>query len=452
MESCQVNNATKSSRLSTSRVIRPWSVQGSGTPQRIARGEGPWFITSDGKRILDFASGWATTSLGHSHQAISEAIREQLDRIAWAPPNFALDIRDEYAEALSRLAPWVEGCRSWFVTGGGQANEDAVTIARLLTGRHKVLTAYRSFHGNTVASSALTGSSRRWATEAWQPGGTVRFWAPNPYRSPFHTDDPALEVTRALAHLDEVVAAEKFDSIAAILLEPVVGSEGLIVYPDGYLAGVQALAEKAGIILIFDEVITGFGRVGAPFAAQRIGVTPDMITFGKGCNSGAVPLGGVLIREGLARHFDSSFFPLGQTYSAHPLGMASGLAALNVCLAEDLYTRGVEIECWIREAMEVLVQRHSIVGHVRGLGAMWGMELVSDRATREPLVSWHSPNQSIVARFFDELLQDGLLMHGKYSIPQVLPPLTISRSDVEVGFEMLDRALTRLNNQLGVLP
>lgn len=434
----------------TSFVIRPWSIQGNGKVPRVARGEGTWFVTSEGKRILDFASGWATTSLGHNHPAVTHAIREQLDRICWAPPSFALDIRDQYAEALSGIAPWPEGCRTWFVTGGGQANEDAVTIARLLTGRRKVLTAYRSFHGNTIASSAFTGSNRRWATEAWQPGGTVHFWAPNPYRSPFHTDDPAQEATRALGHLEQVIAAEKPDSVAAILLEPVVGSEGLIVYPEGYLAGVRALAEKAGILLIFDEVITGFGRVGAPFAAQRIGVTPDMITFAKGCNSAAVPLGGVLIREQLARHFDSAPFPLGQTYSAHPLGMASGLAALKICLAEELYTRGLEIERWIREALDALARLHPIIGNVRGLGAMWGMDLVRNRDTREPLVSWNAADQTIASKFFEDLLDDGLLMHGKYSIPQLLPPLVINRADFDLGVEILDRGLTRLERRLEI--
>lgn len=431
-----------------SSVIRPWSIQGSAKVPRISKGEGVWYVDSDGRRILDFASGWATTSLGHNHPAIKDAIREQLERIAWAPPSFALDIRDEYADALSGIAPWAEGCRTWFVTGGGQANEDAVTIARILTGRRKVLTAYRSFHGNTVAASAFTGSNRRWATEEWQPGGTVHFWAPNPYRSPFHTDDPALEAKRALGHIEEVIAAEKPDSIAAILLEPVVGSEGLIVYPDGYLAGVRTLAEKNGILLIFDEVITGFGRVGAPFAAQRIGVKPDIITFAKGCNSAAVPLGGVLIREGLAQHFDSAPFPLGQTYSAHPLGMASGLAALKICLAEGLYTRGLEIERWTREALGSLAARHSLIGHTRGLGAMWGIDLVRSRDTREPLVSWYAADQTIASQFFEDLFDDGLLIHGKYSIPQMLPPLIINRADFDVGIEIFDRGLRRLQQRL----
>src|SRR5690606_25999255 len=200
------------------------------------------------------------------------------------------------------ISPWDEGSRVFFTTNGGEANEDALKMSRMLTGRHKVLAAYRSFHGSAPGAGSLTGEDRRWANEPGIPG-VVHFFAPYPYRSPFHTDDPAQEVERALAHLAEVIAFEGPQNIAALVIEPVVGSNGVVIYPDGYLKGVRRLTEEHGIVLVFDEVMTGFGRLGDIFAAHRFQVVPDMITFAKGVASAYVPLGGVLVREGLACHF-----------------------------------------------------------------------------------------------------------------------------------------------------
>ncbi|WP_226507204.1 aminotransferase class III-fold pyridoxal phosphate-dependent enzyme [Pseudomonas sp. MWU16-30317] len=429
-------------------VLMPWSVQVNQGETLIVGGDGPYFIKAGGGRILDFSSGWAATQLGHGHPIVLEAIREQLDKICWAPPNFVVDVRAQYAAALSDLSPWEEGCRVHFTTGGGEANDDAVRIARQLTGRSKILAAYRSYHGNTQGAAALTGSLRRWASEPNLPGGVVRFWAPHPYRSPFYTDDPTEETRRALDHVDRVLTQEGPENVAALIIEPVLGSEGVVVYPEGYLAGLRALTSRHGILLIFDEVVTGFGRVGELFAASRFGVNPDLLTFAKGSSSGYVPLGGVLVREGLACEFDGRLFDAGHTHSGHPLAMAAGLGTLKALQSENLFKKAYEIESWMKVALGKLAVKHEIIGDFRGLGAYFAIELVKDRTTREPVVAWQAKDSRITKDFYRDLLNDGLWLHGKYSISVLAPALIISEGQFAEGMEKLDRALAKLSDRI----
>src|SRR5690606_39268447 len=252
------------------------------------------------------------------------------------------DTRSEFAELLSKIGPWDEGARVFFTTNGGEANEDALKMSRMLTGRHKVLAAYRSFHGSAPGAGTMTGEDRRWANE---PGmtGVVHFVAPYPFSSPFHTTDPAEELERALAHLEDVITFEGAQNIAALIIEPVVGSNGVIVYPDGYLEGLRRLTDRHGIVLVFDEVMTGFGRLGDTFAAQRFGVKPDMIPFPKGAATACVHLGGVLVRVCLANHFEDSALRCGQTYSGHPVSLAAGLATVKTMRKEGLFQRAREL-------------------------------------------------------------------------------------------------------------
>ena len=431
-------------------VLMPWSVQANQGEPLIVAGDGPYFIKADGSRILDFSSGWAATQLGHGHPVVLEAIREQLDKICWAPPNFAVDVRAEYAAALSDLSPWEEGCRVHFTTGGGEANDDAVRIARQLTGRNKVLAAYRSYHGNTQGAAALTGSLRRWASEPNLPGGVARFWAPHPYRSPFYTQDPAEEARRALDHVDRVLMQEGPENVAALIIEPVLGSEGVVIYPHGYLAGLRDRTSRHGILLIFDEVVTGFGRVGEPFAAARFGVHPDLLTFAKGSSTSYVPLGGVMVREGIACEFDSRLFDAGHTHSGHPLAMAAGLGTLKALKSENLFKKAYVIEGWMKTELQGLALKHEIIGDVRGLGAYFAIELVKDRATMEPLVAWQAKDSQLTKAFYRDLLDDGLWLHGKYSISVLAPALIIDQAQIAEGMEKLDKALVKLTERLDV--
>ncbi|KHG64680.1 aminotransferase [Thermus sp. 2.9] len=424
-------------------VLTPWVAQASLNPPLVVRGEGVWLWDAEGHRYLDFSAGLVAVNLGHGHPKVVKAIAEQAATLAYAAPSLFYDKRALLAQALSDLAPWPEGARVFFTPSGAEANEDAIKFVRHLTGRFKVLSAYRSFHGATHGAASLTGENRRFPAEPGIPG-VVHFFAPFPYRSPFYTDDPKEEVARALDHLERVLLHEDPHRVAAIFLEPVVGSNGVIVYPEGYLEGVRALCQRHGILLVFDEVMTGFGRVGAAFAAQRLGVVPDLITFAKGATSAYVPLGGVLVREGLARRFDDTPLPTGHTYSGHPLAVAAGLAAVEAYREEGLFERALALEGLFREALSALRERHPLVGEVRGLGAFFGLELVRDRRTKEPLSPWHAPFSPSMQRLLQALFQEGVYVLAKHNVLIVAPPLTIREEEFLEGVERLSRALRRV--------
>ncbi len=425
-------------------VLAPWSLQRADPGPSIERGEGVYLFDDAGKRYLDLGSGLIAANLGHGHPAVVAAIAKQAATLCFSPPSLPNGVRSEYARELSRISPWSEGCRTFFTVGGADANDDALKIARALTGRHKVMSAYRSFHGSTTAAGTLGGENRRWPIEPMGAPGVVRFIAPFPYRSPFHTDDPAIEAARALEHIDFVLSYEGADRIAALVIEPVVGSNGIVVYPGGYLAGLRERCDAHGILLIFDEVMTGFGRTGATFASVRFGVTPDVVTFAKGATSAYVPLGGVMVRESLASAFDAKPLGAGHTYSGHPLAVAAGLAALRAYECDGLFTRALEIEAWLRDGLGEIAARVPCVGEVRGVGAMWGVELVRDEATREPLVAWQGPTAGALPGLLADLRRRGVYTFGRYNVVVVAPPLTITRDELTEGLQALGDALEAL--------
>jgi len=422
-------------------VLTPWVAQANRRPPTIVRGEGCYLYDDRGKRYFDFSSGLVAVNLGHGHAGLAKAIGEQAARLGYAAPSFGNEHRARLAQAIAEIGPWNGEGRVFFTTGGGEANEDAIKFARALTGRHKVLSAYRSFHGSAPGAGTLTGENRRWPNEPGIPG-VARFFAPFPYRSPFHTRDADEEAKRALAHLEDVVCYEGGDRIAALLIEPVVGSNGVILYPEGYLRGVRELCDRHGILLVFDEVMTGFGRTGAAFASQRFAVTPDMFTFAKGVTSAYVPLGGVAVREPLAKHFDTRALPSGHTFSGHPLAMAAGVAALDAYRDERLFERAQEMEEPLRLRLEQLHQRHRSIGEVRGVGAFFGLELVRDPQTREPLVAWQG-NATLNA-FFADALARGLYVFGRYNTVVIAPPLIASNAELDEAAQLLDASLTTL--------
>lgn len=429
-------------------VLVPWAVQGGLNPPVITSAKGAYFQDQHGQSYLDLTSGYVAVSLGHGHPKVVKAIQAQAERLCWTASSYFNDVRAEYAELLQTISPWPEGLRVHFACGGGEANDDAIKIARLVTRRAKVLTAYRSYHGSTLGSSALTGVDR-WRDPIPAPAGFAKFVAPNPYRSPFHTEDPQVEAARALDHLRMVLSHEGAQNVAAILMEPVTGSSGLVLYPDGYLEGVRQLCDEHGILLVFDEIMTGFGRCAAPFAAQRVGVAPDMISFAKGASASYTPLGGVLVRERVARHFDTHLFDVGHTHAGHVLAVAGGLAALKVYLEEGLFERARQVEQWLDHGLRQLQERHPVIGDVRGLGAHFGIELVKDRASKEPLVQWHHPDGSAPMRtLYTELLKRGVHAYGRYNVMIVAPPLTIERHELDVGLQALDEALAVVESRL----
>jgi taurine--2-oxoglutarate transaminase len=429
-------------RLDRAHVFHSWSAQALIDPTPIARAEGSCFWDAEGKRYLDFSSQLVNVNLGYQHPVVIEAIREQAGRLVTVAPSFANDTRAEAARLIADVAP--DGLdRVFFTNGGADANENAVRMARLHTGRGKVLTTYRSYHGATSGAIAMTGDPRRWASEPAMPG-VVHFWGPYPYRSAFHAADEAEEGARALAHLRDTIMVEGPGTIAAILLETVVGTNGILVPPDGYLAGVREICDEHGILLIADEVMAGFARCGEWFAVDRWGVTPDLITFAKGVNSGYVPLGGVLISDPVAATFDERPYPGGLTYSGHPLACASAVASINVMHEEKVidYARSLG-EDVIGPELRALAERHPSVGEVRGLGVFWALEMVRSRETREPLVPFNAAGAAAapMAELTAACKQRGLWPFVHFNRLHVVPPCTTSADEIREGVAILDEAL-----------
>ncbi len=423
-------------------VFHSWSAQGLIDPMPIAGAEGSHFWDYSGKRYVDFSSQLVNVNIGHQHPRLVAAIQEQAARLCTVAPSFANDKRGEAARLIAELAPG-DLNRVFFTNGGAEANENAIRMARVHTGRHKVLTMYRSYHGSTAAAITATGDPRRWANEPTAVG-VVHFWGPYPYRSAFHSSDEAQESQRALQHLRDTIVFEGASTIAAVLLETVVGTNGVLVPPPGYLEGVREICDEYGIVLIADEVMAGFGRCGEWFAVDRWRVTPDLITFAKGVNSGYLPLGGVIISDPIAETFRERVFPGGLTYSGHPLACASAVASIQIFKEEGIveYARQLGEEV-IGPALHDLAARHPSVGEVRGLGVFWALELVRDRDSREPLVPYNASGSAAtpMAEVAAACKERGLWPFTHFNRVHVVPPCTITSAEVRDGIAILDEAL-----------
>jgi taurine--2-oxoglutarate transaminase len=429
--------------LDRAHVFHSWSAQAAIDPLPIASASGSYFTDYAGKRYLDFSSQLVNLNIGYQHPRLIAAIQEQAARLCTVGPSFANDARSEAARLIAELAPG-ELNQVFFTNGGAEATENALRMARLHTGRHKVLAAYRSYHGATAGAIAMTGDPRRWASEPGMPG-VVRYWGPYLYRSAFHASSEAEESARALQHLRDLIMVEGPGTIAAIIAETVVGTNGILVPPDGYLAGVRALCDEFGMLMIADEVMAGFGRCGEWFAVDHWGITPDLITFAKGVNSGYVPLGGVILSDAIAHTFAQRAYPGGLTYSGHPLACASAVASIGIFrdekIIENARRLGTEV---FAPGLAELAARHPSVGEVRGLGAFWALELVRDRDTREPLVPFNAsgPDAAPMSEFAAACKQRGLWPFVHFNRTHAVPPCTTTAAEAREGLAILDEALT----------
>lgn len=423
-------------------VFHSWSAQALIDPLPVAAGEGSTFWDYAGNAYLDFSSQLVNLNLGHQHPDLVAAIQEQAGRLATIQPALANDVRGELARRISEIAP--DGfSKVFFTNGGADANENAVRMARAVTGKRKVLSMYRSYHGNTTTAIALTGDPRRWANEP-ADGSVAHFFGPYPYRSAFHSSSPEEETARALEHLEQTIILEGASTIGALILETVVGTNGVLVPPPGYLAGVRELCDKYGIIWIADEVMVGFGRVGEWFAFQAWDVAPDLITFAKGINSGYVPLGGVVISDRIAAHFDTVAFPGGLTYSGHPLACAAGIATFEVFERDGILERVRDLGSRVvAPRLEAMAQQHPSVGDVRGMGLFWAIELVKNRETREPLVPFNAAGADAapMGAFAAACKKDGVWPFLHFNRTHVAPPLVITEEELVRGLEVIDGAL-----------
>ncbi|MFS0866497.1 aspartate aminotransferase family protein [Microbacterium sp. 179-B 1A2 NHS] len=420
--------------LDRAHVFHSWSAQGRIDPFPIAGGQGTVVWDHAGTRWLDFSSQLVNVNIGHQHPAVVAAIKEQADLLTTIAPSTANLVRGLAAQRITDLAP--DGfAKVFFTTGGADANENAIRMARLHTGRDKVLSRYRSYHGNTGAAIVATGDWRRFPNEYAR--GHVHFFGPYLYRSEFWAGTPEEECERALHHLRRVIQAEGPSTIAAILLETVPGTAGIMVPPPGYLAGVRALADEFGIVLILDEVMAGFGRTGRWFAFEGHAVVPDLITFAKGVNSGYVPIGGVIISDPIAATFDDRVFPGGLTYSGHPLAAASIVATIDAMTEEGIIENARRIGADVLgPGLRTLAEKHTAIGEVRGEGVFWALEIVADPVTREPV------DAAVVGALKAELHRRGLLAFTSENRVHVVPPCTVTDDEVHTAIEIYDAAFT----------
>ncbi|HEC0512811.1 TPA: aspartate aminotransferase family protein, partial [Klebsiella pneumoniae] len=372
-------------QLDRAYVFHSWSMQGNLNPLVIAGAQGCELWDYEGNTWLDFSSQLVNVNIGYQHPRVLAAMKAQLETLVTIAPATANLARGEAAKRIVDLAP-AGFSKVFFTNAGADANENAIRMARLYTGRDKVLSAYRSYHGNTGSAIAATGDWRRVPNEFSR--GHVHFFNPYLYRSEFNAATEEEECQRALAHLRRIIECEGPTAIAAILLESIPGTAGILVPPAGYMQGVRALADEFGIVLILDEVMAGFGRTGSWFAFEQDGVVPDLVTFAKGVNAGYVPAGGVLISEPIARYFDDHFFAGGLTYSGHPLAMAAIVATIDAMKEEKVVENAASIGNEVlRPGLEALAEKHAIIGEVRGRGLFQALELVSSREQKTPLTA-----------------------------------------------------------------
>ncbi len=423
----------RAAELDRAHVFHSWSAQGALTPFVVAGGEGCQVWDHAGRRYLDFSSQLVNLNIGHQHPKVVAAIQEQAALLATVAPATANLTRGEAAKRITDRAP--DGFRKVFFTNGGaDANENAIRMARLHTGRDKVLSTYRSYHGNTGSAIVSTGDWRRVPNEFAR--GHVHFFGPYLYRTEFWATTPEQESERALQHLRRVIEAEGPASIAAILLETIPGTAGILTPPPGYLAGVRELASKHGIVLILDEVMAGFGRTGEWFAFDAFDVVPDLITFAKGVNSGYVPAGGVVISDPIAADFDDTVFPGGLTYSGHPLAMASIVATLDAMASEGIVENAATIgRDHLGPALAKLAEKHDIIGEIRGSGVFWAIELVADQSTREPV------SAAVMGRIKTELLARDLLPFTVENRIHAVPPCIVTPDEVARAIDIYDEVL-----------
>ena len=427
--------------LDRAHVFHSWSAQSQIAPLPVAGGEGSYFWDFDGKKYLDFSCQLVFTNIGFQHPKVVKAIQDQAALITAVAPQHANEARGEAAKRITARAG-AHHNKVFFTNGGADAVENAIRMVRLQSHRHKVLSFYRSYHGNTGAAITATGDPRRWPNEFAY--GHVHFFGPYLYRSAFWAKSEEEECKRALEHLEQVIIFEGPSTVAAILIESVVGTAGVLIPPAGYLEGVRALCDKYGIKWIADEVMSGFGRTGKWFAYQHSTAEPDLIVFAKGVNSGYVPLGGVIISDEIAASFDDRVFPGGLTYSGHPLATAAAVATLDVMADEKMVENAAHIgENVIKPLLNELMAKHKVIGEVRGKGVFWALDLVTDRATRAPLAPYgaSSPAMNELVAACKKL---GLMPFNNYNRMHICPPCNVSEAEIREGFAILDQAFASI--------
>jgi taurine---2-oxoglutarate transaminase len=419
--------------LSKKHTLFEWTAQSKVDPIPVAHAKGIYFYTPEGKRYIDFNSQLMCVNIGHGDERVVRAISEQLAVLPYANPFMATEPRARLGAKLAAIAPGDIDV-FFFTNGGAEANENAIKLARLATGRHKILARYRSYHGATAGSMMLTGDPRRWASEPGMPGVVHVL---DPYHGLERGSDTA---EQSLAMIEEVIQLEGPQHIAAFILESVTGTNGVLIPPDGYMQGVRALCDKYGIMMICDEVMAGFGRTGEWFAVNHWNVVPDMICMAKGLTSAYVPLGAVGMRRAVADQFKDKVFYGGLTYNSHPLACAAALATLQVYEEDKLIDNARRMGVVMRQLMDELARKHPSVGAARSIGLFGLVELVRDRAKKTPLAPFNGTSEEMAAlsKFFR---QEGLYTFVRWHTFFTNPPLCITEAQLREAFAIIDRGL-----------
>jgi len=430
--------------LSKEHVFWTWSAQSKVTPIAVKRAKGVYFWDVDEKRYLDFNSMTMCVNIGHGDERVIRAMQEQAAELPYAAPGMTTRIRALASKAVADVTPKGALSKVLFTLGGADANENAIKLARGYTGRHKILARYRSYHGASAGAMAATGDPRR---VAWEPNlmtGVVHFLDPYRYRSTFHRTNPNIseeEFARDyLNHLEEIILYEGPQSIAAILMESVTGTNGIIIPPQGYMQGVRRLCDKYGIVMIADEVMSGFGRTGQWFAIEHWDVVPDVMTMAKGLTSAYAPLGAVAMKPEIAAAFDDHAFESGLTYTSHPISLAAAVANIQAMREDNLVEHAAGMGGVLRRLLTDLGEAHPSVGEIRNIGLFGIIELVRNRQTREPIAPWNgsSPEMAALKKYCTD---HGLFLYTHWHTVLIIPPLIINEEQLREGFEVLNKAL-----------
>jgi taurine--2-oxoglutarate transaminase len=430
--------------LSKEHVFWTWSAQAKVNPITVKRAKGVYFWDVNDKRYLDFNSMTMCVNIGHGDERVIEAMVEQARQLPYTAPAMTNKVRALASRSVAEVSPDGQLTKVLFTLGGADANENAIKLARGYTGRFKILTRYRSYHGATAGAMAATGDPRRVAWEPMLMPGIVHFLDPYRYRSTFHRSNPDIpeeEFTRDyLNHLEEIIQYEGPETIAAILIESVTGTNGIIIPPDGYMQGVRALCDKFSLVMITDEVMSGFGRTGKWFAVDHWNVVPDIMTMAKGLTSAYAPLGAVAMKPEIAAHFDQVTYKSGLTYTSHPISLAAAIANINVLKTDKIVEHAAAMGPVLRRMLNDLGEAHPSVGEVRLIGLFGIIELVRDRKTKEPMAPWNGTSPEMAA-FKNYCFDHGLYLDIHWHTALIIPPLIITEEQLAEGVKILDKAL-----------
>jgi len=430
----------------TQYCLQSWSKQKGLNPIPVEKAEGIYLWDFEGKRYTDMSSQLVNLNLGHGNKEIADAIKAQTDKYCYISPAYGSEPRGDLAKMLIELMPDNMG-KIFFTNGGAEANENAIKIARMYTGRYKVFSRYRSYHGSTFGAGNLTGEPRRYPLEPGIPG-FVKFFDPYIYREPVQFKSEREATGYYLEKLREQIIYENAPSIAAIVLETVTGSNGIIIPPEGYLEGVRKICDEFGIIMICDEVMTGFGRTGKMFGFENFGIKPDLVSFAKGVTCGYIPLGGVVVSKKIAAYFDDNFLSCGLTYSGHPLSCAAGVVCVEYYTKHKILDNVNKSSRVLSDILKKLKEKHACVGDVRCIGLFAGIELVKDKKTKEPLVPFGADPRGAMKGIISSLAKKGFMTYSHENVIMVCPPLIITSAQIEEEMTKMDEVLSEVDTSL----